>query len=83
MYVVWRDPTPGKSQVLEDLSYFCHRLLECGGRCNSNKGTYHHYTQDIDGSGAHEDEEETDTDLGQESSQEIVEHNPPATRQAF
>ena len=32
---------------------------------------------------AHEDECETYTDLGQESSAEIIEHNPPATRQAF
>jgi hypothetical protein len=32
---------------------------------------------------AHEDERETYTDLGQEASEEIVEHNPPATRQAF
>jgi hypothetical protein len=32
---------------------------------------------------AQEDEEETYTDLGQKSSEEIVEHNPPATRQAF
>ena len=32
---------------------------------------------------AHEDECETYTDLGQESSEEIIEHNSPATRQAF
>jgi hypothetical protein len=32
---------------------------------------------------AYEDEYETYTGLGQESSEEVVEHNPPATRQAF
>jgi hypothetical protein len=32
---------------------------------------------------AHEDEEETYTDLGQQTSEEIVEHNPPAAGQAF
>jgi hypothetical protein len=32
---------------------------------------------------AYEDEEETYTDLSQESSKEIVDHNPPATRQAL
>jgi hypothetical protein len=32
---------------------------------------------------AQEDEKETYTDLGQKSSEEIVEHNPPAARQAF
>jgi hypothetical protein len=32
---------------------------------------------------AQEDEAEPYTDLAQQSSEEIVEHNPPATRQAF
>jgi hypothetical protein len=32
---------------------------------------------------AHEGERETYTNLGQEPSEEVVEHNPPATRQAF
>ena len=83
MYVVWRDPTPGKREALEDLTYFCHGLLQSRGWCNGNKGTYHHCTQGIGGSMAHEDECETYTDLGQESSEEIIEHNSPATRQAF
>ena len=32
---------------------------------------------------AHEEERETYTHLGQEASEEVVEHNPPATRQTF
>ena len=81
MDVIWRHPTPGEIGALEDFPYFCNRLLESGGRCYSNKSTYHHWTQSIYDSRAQE--EETEAALGQEASKEIIEHNPPATRQPF
>ena len=76
-----RHPAPGEMEGLERFPYFCHRVLERYGRCNSNKGTEHHETQPIDNSMAQDEKYTAYTALGEEAGEKIVKHNPPATRQ--
>src|SRR6266542_2236761 len=83
MDILCHHPTPGEIGALEALLHFGNRLLESGGRGNGNKGTYHHWTRFLYSSGAPEEEQETETALCQASSKEIIEHDAPATRQAF